>query len=421
MDLDNADNYLASERQLFLDRCTACGRCVEACPMTPHLVQEKVPSSSVAAGLLELLRGRGNAAGEAFAGACCGTGRCRDVCPEGLSPYNLTRLAKIALQQSKVAADNEQPRRPRSQFKLMALSQALQIPNREARWFRGRPPVGVQAETVFYLGCNVLRTPHIALNAMEILDRMGVDFRAVGSGGNCCGSPQFREGDFRAADAVAANTFRNFAAFSPKEVVTWCPTCHLHFNDFGAAHLKPPFRIVHFTRFLVERLDRIKDFVLQPVPARVVIDEHSALDHEHSPVEDVKSILRLIPGIELVEIPQPAYGYHCFAVTNASAKAEVSEALLEGAAAAGVDYLVTLYHSCHRELVLSEQRYPFQVVNFTSLLARAMGAEHEDLYRRYKLMGNPERILEEVLSTVGDNGHPIEEIRRAIEWEFGRR
>jgi len=56
----------------------------------------------------------------------------------------------------------------------------------------------------------------------------------------------------------------------------------------------------------------------------------------------------------------------------------------------------------HRCLVVTEHKgqeeadYPFEIVNYISLLAEAMGIEHPDLYKKYKLAGDPEAVFEEV-------------------------
>jgi len=36
-----------------------------------------------------------------------------------------------------------------------------------------------------YLGCNVLKTPHIALLCLDVLDRIGTTYRVAGGPANC--------------------------------------------------------------------------------------------------------------------------------------------------------------------------------------------------------------------------------------------
>ncbi|MBI4492153.1 MAG: (Fe-S)-binding protein [Chloroflexi bacterium] len=418
MALAEIQAYLESQRQAVLERCTACGKCVQVCPMLPHLEIRDLPAESIAHGILALLHGEYERAGATFAEACAGSAYCSQVCPAHLDPYDLTRLAKLAASTLRAAKAPPAPRL--NLFQMIELARCLQMPKDETRWFTGRPPEGLKAEVVFYLGCNILRTPHIVLNLVDVLERLGVDFQTLGSGGNCCGILQFREGKLAGADAITSNTFQHFAMLSPRQVIVWCPTCELHFNDFGATYLERPCRILHYTRFLVERLDQVQARIVQPIRARVALEEHAPLGAEDSVMDDARTVLRAIPGLELVEVPQHRYGYQCAAVRNRTALSAGLRTICQSAASAGVDYLVSLYHSCHRELVRAEEEYPFKVVNFSSLLAQAFGMEREDTYRRLKLLPSAEAVLQEVLATVGQNGHSLEELQRAIKWEFGR-
>jgi heterodisulfide reductase subunit D len=53
-----------------------------------------------------------------------------------------------------------------------------------------------------------------------------------------------------------------------------------------------------------------------------------------------------------------------------------------------------VYHGCHRVLCDAQGRYPFEVKNFTSVVAEALGLEpHEDLFQRYKLQQDVSRII----------------------------
>ena len=59
-----------------------------------------------------------------------------------------------------------------------------------------QPPREKAPDVVFYTGCNVLKTPHIALLCLDIFDLLGVDYEVMGGVGQCCGVYQYRAGDF---------------------------------------------------------------------------------------------------------------------------------------------------------------------------------------------------------------------------------
>ena len=223
-------------------------------------------------------------------GACSGSALCRDVCPEGLDAYDLMRIAKV--RQNVLAGKKP----PASDYHLVDLSRRAQLGPIEPRWYTRRPPADARAEYVFYMGCNIMRTPHIALGVMAILDLLGLDYATVGGGANCCGIKQFRVG-LPAAETVAQNTLTNFGSLQPKEVVSWCPTCEVHFNDFGASYLDREFPINHLSRLLVRHLDELRP-LLQPLPMRVVVEVHAQLYEDDTVQQDIATLLSAIPGLE---------------------------------------------------------------------------------------------------------------------------
>src|ERR1700754_4445981 len=90
------ETYLRTEAATLLEQCTACGKCVEVCPNLPHLPEAAVDPKATAAGILLLLQDIAAPKGaQSFVEACCGSARCREVCPEGLDAYDLMRLAKV--------------------------------------------------------------------------------------------------------------------------------------------------------------------------------------------------------------------------------------------------------------------------------------------------------------------------------------
>ena len=158
------EQFLAEQTALVLDKCTACGKCVEVCPMWAHSEARDTAAAEVTQGIVSLLRsGEPTAAATAFVNACSASALCRDVCPEGIDPFDMMRTAKVRQN----VLDGK--RTPPSDYKLVDLSRQLQLGPREPRWFTRRPPTDARAELVFYMGCNIMRTPHIALDVMAIM------------------------------------------------------------------------------------------------------------------------------------------------------------------------------------------------------------------------------------------------------------
>src|SRR4029079_9486304 len=98
-----------------------------------------------------------------------------------------------------------------------------------------------------------------------------------------------------------------------------------------------------------------------------------------------------VPTLDVPELPQDSgFSYACGgqAAKFKEREAAIHRALAEGAVAAGADTVVTLYDSCHRALAGAEAVYPLKVVNFTDVIAEALGrGGHPDYYRLYKQGG----------------------------------
>src|SRR5438876_542050 len=74
-------------------------------------------------------------------------------------------------------------------------------------------------DVVFYTGCNVLKTPHIALLCLDIMDAMGIDYKVMGGPTHCCGTGQLRAGDTESLARFAANTINKLSQSKTGEVL----------------------------------------------------------------------------------------------------------------------------------------------------------------------------------------------------------
>jgi hypothetical protein len=263
-----------------------------------------------------------------------------------------------------------------------------------------------------YLGCNVLKTPHIALLCLDVLDRLGTTYRVLGGPANCCGIIQFRAGDTRTAGRIGGNTVAGFAATGIPRVLTWCPTCNIQLGEIVMPSTGPGFALEHVVPYIAARLDRLRPHLVHPVRRRVALHEHPGVA---GVTEGVLAILGAIPGLEVVDLDRPRVGYMCNSLAPvADYKRALHAGELAAAEAAGVECLVGVYHACHRELCAHERDYPFRIVNFLELVGEAMGVEHPDLFKQWKLTQDVDRVLAEVAGDVATAGLDPEAVRQVM-------
>ncbi|HYH43167.1 MAG TPA: heterodisulfide reductase-related iron-sulfur binding cluster, partial [Burkholderiales bacterium] len=277
---------------------------------------------------------------------------------------------------------------------------------------RDTPP-----ELVFYTGCNVLKTPHIVLLALDILDALGTSYQVMGGPGDCCGVLQYRTGDVEASGRIAYRTTDRFAATGASKVLAWCPTCTVQLGENvlpgrDAGSQAGSYDMEAFVVYLAGELERLKPLMRFPVNKRVGLHEHPGVA---GVCESAIRILKAIPGLEYVELEQPQVGYMCNTLRPLPAfKRELHRGLLEAAAAARVDALAGVYHACHRELCSHETDWPFEVVNFLELIGESMGFHREDHFKRLKMMQDADAILTDVMDLVEEHNLGLEEVRAVI-------
>jgi hypothetical protein len=148
-----------------------------------------------------------------------------------------------------------------------------------------------------------------------------------------------------------------------------------------------------FMRWLGSRADDLKPLMRVPVPMRVALHRHPGIP---GVVEAATALLEAVPGVELVDLGQPAIGLmstSLAALPDYKKKLQLAE--LEAARDAGVDALVAVYHGDHRELCAHQRDWPFQILNVLDVVGAAMGFAHEDRYKRLKILQDEDLILAE--------------------------
>jgi len=415
--------------EAIADACTHCGECFRACPMVPPAGLGEADAEATTAGIVDLITGgSGTAEAVRWASVCSGSGNCIPACPEAIDTRFMVQLARgFARRQAGEAPLNA---RWRQGFQTMSrgvrILSRLQLPPDTLARVRGQAPRQREKppEVVFYTGCNILKTPHIALLCLDVLDLLGVDYEVMGGPGQCCGVYQFREGDFDNTARVSYATIDGLAGAGTSTVLSWCPSCQVQIGEvtlpsyearFGAR----PFDLNPFLVFLAEHAETLAVMMKARVERRVALHERPVLPAVQ---QAVRKLLSIIPGVELVEIDVPRVGTQANSLTVLPEfKRELVTRELAAVADAGVTTLATIYHACHRELCDVGDGRSFEVVNFMELLGEGLGLRSEDLYKRLKMIKDIDDIIIETSPLIAEHALDLDTVRDALFQEFGGR
>ncbi len=397
------------------ERCTGCGTCFEVCPTAREVGLDAVEATTRVGELLAFTRRAAPPAGKLldWLNACDGSARCSVACPEGINVRQWVSIAKMrALEATRPADQNAAgaANRFRHMAQAVKLLASMQLPSQTLRQILA-PAEQRTADVLFYTGCNVLRTPHIVLNVMDILEALELDFDVVGGVNHCCGVYQFQEADLPTYERIGHRTFQRFGQSGASRVLTWCPTCTKNFGELEQPVEPPSFDLGHVSEFLAANLDALRQRFLADQPRRrVVIHEHLGIG---ATLSSMRALLGAVPNLELLELPQDSgFSYACGgqAAKFKDREAAIHRALAEGAVKVGADTIVTMYHSCHRALSGAEAVYPLRVLNFTDVIAQALGrGGHADYYQLYKKGGAMDQAVSAARRFLQDNGVKVDE------------
>ena len=278
-----------------------CGKCVEVCPVTGPGglgTEDLKDPAAVIGGVVDIVRtGHGNDAARKWANACILSGECIKACDYGVNPRFLLYMARVKMArqadpgvQRKNGVDGfRKVAREVMQLSRIQLDDAL-LERLGQGGKRAENPQDNRPEPpdfVFYTGCNVLKTPHIALLALDVMDALGVTYRVMGGPSHCCSVVHFRTGDLEASGSLAENTLNKLASANNGQVLAWCASCHVQFTEINLpAHERMtgsrPFEMTPFMRYLRSRLDDLRPMLAPMTSSRLRMRNGQSRSWAHS-------------------------------------------------------------------------------------------------------------------------------------------
>lgn len=288
--------------------CTNCRRCEEHCPA--FLTGKSLSPRSILQGLKtalnsgnDLLNGQNNdgvIANDAV-WSCTACGSCIEQCPVSNSPLKQIVSLRIGLTsrgfvppiaakalEGIQAVGNPWEFEPVKRYDWVNKLRLPDIPDEEL-------------EVIYWLGCGVgydNRIQQIAAATMGVLTKAGVKFKTLTDSEVCCGDPARRMGEEALFQALARQNQQTLAKFSNKIILTHCPHCyHVLKNEYAQLGLK--INVVHHSQFLMQLIDDKKVALQEPWEQTVIYHDPCYLGRHNKEFSNPRQVIESAPNSKL--------------------------------------------------------------------------------------------------------------------------
>ena len=365
--MNGMDKLREHEQEML--RCNRCGYCQAACPIYDVLRREPI----TARGRIQLLRAVSEGrlplsdTVSRLVYSCTDCSSCRVSCPGGVHTDEIFRVARQLLAESDFMPPTlrELEQRVRSSHNISGEPSESRLLWAENLKERPQGLVGkVSAEVVLFTGCVSALYPMaygILQDLVEILQAAEVDFTTLGGDEWCCGYPLLSAG-LLASDLVEHN-LEAIKALGAETLITTCPSCyHMWEHEYA-----PDFVTVkHSTEFLAELVEAGR-VPLRPLDMRVTYHDPCDLGRKSGVYDAPRSIIRAIPGVELVEMADNRDAALCcggganLESLSPELSAAVARRRLEQAQAVGAEAIISACQQCERTLAMAARREKIRI------------------------------------------------------------
>jgi len=227
---------------------------------------------------------------------------------------------------------------------------------KRADWAQGLSvkPFTEEMELLYFPGCYLCYDPRlkkVARATAEVLNRAGVDFGILGAEENCCGESIRKTGDEELFKRLARENIKSFIDHGVKKILVSSPHCYHTFkNEYPDFRVN--FEIVHISQYLLELINEGRLKIAGSYGKKITYHDPCYLGRHNGIYDEPRELLKKIPGLELVEMPDSMQDSLCCGggggrIWMETPKGErFSDLRLQQAVAVGAQALVTSCPYC---------------------------------------------------------------------------
>ncbi len=417
--------------KMLVAQCIHCGLCLQACPTYDVFGAEM----DAPRGRIALMRAasEGRIGADEFSNTfakhinlCLSCLACQTACPSGVKYAKLIETTKVALAHHRrpgavervvrwVGLQQTMPHvgRLKLMARLMWVYQTIGLqklvrkldflprPLKAAEailppitpkyrdYRQPAPAIGEKRGTVaFFIGCiQEAFLAQVNEATIRVLQRNGFEVQFP-AGQTCCGAAQLHIGEEALARDLARKNIDAFLAADYDAIINNAGGCGATLKDEyeDLFHDDPVYaekartfgkKVKDISEFLI---DNLREQPTGVVKVRATYSDSCHLRHAQKVVKQPRALLKLIPGLELVELRQPdrcCGSAGVYNIVHSETADQVLDAKMADIAATGAEVIVATNTGCHMQLIAGVRQTGLnaRVMHVVELLDMAYGNE----------------------------------------------
>jgi Fe-S oxidoreductase len=340
---------------LYKCRRTRCGYCREGCPVFQEITYESVFAMGRNTTALAILTGvlKPSEAVVDRVLTCTLCRNCEEWCDLPLAKINKSLRAYLV----------ERGFYDSNLFDVVSSimkysNPYLRPPAKRGDWIH--TAFKANSKTLLYAGCTYSYFFPWSLKSLTtLLFKAKVQINYLSSRENCCGNLLLETGFRKEFEEVGRKNAELFSKLGINDIVTLCPACYEAFKKEYPEYFDFDFNVYHITEYIDRLISEDKIHINEDTihineryPKLVTYHDPCILARGLKIVNAPREIIKKIPGVELIEMPNTKFETRCcgagggMLASHPKIAIKIAERRIHEAEGTGADTLVTICPAC---------------------------------------------------------------------------